>query len=94
MLCKPRPWKKSKAERGDKMFKEINPSLPLRVVPEPSNTNDVLVAKDAKKPIISGEGNMSFICGSCKNLLLRDVDFGKVSNKIFKCPKCGSFNSL
>jgi predicted RNA-binding Zn-ribbon protein involved in translation (DUF1610 family) len=79
---------------GDKMIKEVNPSLPLNIVPEPTNTNDVLTAEDVKQPILVGEGSLTFICGSCKNILLKDVDFGAVSGKTFKCPKCGSYNAL
>jgi len=45
-------------------------------------------------PYVTGEGDLSYNCGSCGLPLLRSIGRGQVTQVIYKCPKCGSYNQI
>ena len=67
----------------------------LSVVPEPKvGTRSVMTQPRGAEPFpfIIGTGHLDLLCGKCGTVLLKNVVEGQVSNVVFKCGGCGSFN--
>ena len=45
-------------------------------------------------PFLVGDGALNFICGNCNNVLLKTVRPRHITQAIYKCSKCGSFNQI
>ena len=66
----------------------------MDVIPEPKpGTASVLVfAKTGKFAIMRGVGTTNFLCGACQNVICEGMERGQITEIVFKCPNCGSFN--
>ena len=45
-----------------------------------------------KIPVMKGKGRDSYRCGTCKNIILKNVNRNQFINIVFICPNCGSYN--
>ena len=52
--------------------------------PEPSNLT----------PFVVGEGALDYLCGKCGHVLLKTIRPRQITQAIYKCPKCGSYNQI
>ena len=68
----------------------------MKVIPEPAkDMRAVLMRENQEGPLIQGEGDLTYLCGSCGFALLKDMDNGRVFvDVVFKCPSCESFNEI
>jgi len=46
------------------------------------------------EPYLAGKGPLNYRCGHCDHLLLRSIRKIQVTDAVYKCPKCGSFNRI
>lgn len=70
--------------------------IDMVTIPEPPpDTRSVFVFdENFVGPLVQGEGSVTFRCGSCKRVLLKEVGLEQFQNIVFKCPKCSSYNEL
>lgn len=47
---------------------------------------------EAGQPVKRGGGNETYRCGSCKTLLLQNVDHHDAHGALIRCGKCGRVN--
>ncbi|MBN1682122.1 hypothetical protein JW865_01045 [Candidatus Bathyarchaeota archaeon] len=45
-------------------------------------------------PFVESDGALVFICGNCDHILLNNVRPRQITQAIYKCPKCGSYNQI
>ena len=70
------------------------PTKKAKVIPEPApGTRSVLVIT-GQFAAIQGDGDQSYVCGSCGFVFVKDVNRGQIINMVFKCPTCDSFNEI
>jgi predicted RNA-binding Zn-ribbon protein involved in translation (DUF1610 family) len=63
------------------------------VIDEPKpNTRTVLVSGKDSAPPIEGNGAITYVCGKCAFPIVENVNLDRISDIVFKCPSCGSFN--
>jgi hypothetical protein len=91
------------ARRSKKKGGRVTPKKPqgtrLHVIPEPApGTRSVFqkpaAPRDDRTPFVTNGGALNYVCGNpdCGLLLLKNVEIEQVSNLVFKCPSCGSYN--
>lgn len=66
----------------------------MEVVPEPKPGEASVLALQKKGAfkLAQGDGDVDYLCGTCRNVICASVSRGQVVNIVFKCPNCGSFN--
>jgi hypothetical protein len=71
------------------------PTVSARIIPEPpEGTRTVLEGSPSLGPFMRGNGPTTYVCGLCRNILVENMFHGQISNIVFKCPKCQSFNEI
>ena len=45
-------------------------------------------------PLVSGEGDADYACGSCEQVLAKQVWQWEIQNAVLRCPSCGSHNEV
>jgi hypothetical protein len=43
---------------------------------------------------MSGDGPMSYLCGSCGTVLLQGIDYKEAGEVVIRCGKCRQFNEI
>ncbi len=73
------------------------PQKEMRIIQQPADGRIVLEAEPGK-PVMSGQGDLTYRCGACKTRLLADVTHHDVFHgepfDAVKCGKCGKYNEL
>lgn len=46
------------------------------------------------EPFISGKGFRNYNCGQCGHSMLKSIHRIQITNAVYKCPKCSSFNRV
>jgi predicted RNA-binding Zn-ribbon protein involved in translation (DUF1610 family) len=66
----------------------------MQVIPEPKPGTASVLVTDRPAPFvfIRGPGSANFLCGACQSVLVEGMERGQITEVVFKCPKCGSFN--
>lgn len=57
-------------------------------------TRDKIPEARRLNPYVTGEGPLTYTCGSCGLPILKTIGSGQVTAVIYKCPKCGSYNQI
>jgi hypothetical protein len=71
------------------------PTFSMRAIPEPKpNTRSVFTRDNNGEPFMRSTGDMSYTCAKCEYVLVEKVGQGQVSNIVFQCPACGTFNEI
>jgi hypothetical protein len=70
----------------------------MEIIPEPKEgtATVIILTKKGKFQTIVDGGEDNYLCGliECGNIICKNVNRGQVSNIVFKCPNCGSYNVL
>jgi cytidine deaminase len=67
----------------------------LKVIPESEvKGRAVLTKKDGDNVIVRGNGEYSYTCGNCQQVLLENISDNQIQNMILKCGSCGAYNNL
>lgn len=66
----------------------------MRVIPEPAPGTRGVLMPGFKGPVLTSFGPLSYTCGACEAVLLKDMDFKQVKNAVVKCGGCGAFNEI
>ena len=70
--------------------------LTLRVAEEPlpEHARVVVSMHGADRPVLSGGGRSTLLCGACGAVVARRVDPATVSALVLRCPACCRHNVL
>lgn len=68
-------------------------TLKTKIIPEPDPKTKTILAP-LKSPIMRGNGDYTYLCGSCDTVLLDHINEGQVKGIILKCPKCSKFSEI
>ena len=68
----------------------------MEVIPKPKEGSATVFnfKKKGRFVVIKGKGNDNYLCGTCRNVICKNVNRGQISNIVFKCPNCDSYNLL
>lgn len=69
----------------------------LRVIPKPNENESgtVLILEQlGEYPVFKGDGTDNYLCGTCKNIIAKNVNRGQIKKFILVCPNCGSYNKI
>ena len=66
--------------------------IKMTVIPKPDG-GTILAAK-GEGPIISGVGELTYVCGSCGTKLFKNIDYKQVTDIVAECGKCGEHNEF
>jgi phage FluMu protein Com len=66
-------------------------SLERVELPDPRTTT---IFEMSGVPGISGKGQHTYHCPSCKSILLENVIASQMARIVFKCPKCGGLSRM
>ena len=69
------------------------PTLKTKIIPEPDPKKRAILAPP-KPPIMRGNGDYTYLCGSCETVLLDHINEGQIENIVLKCPKCSKFSEI
>lgn len=69
-------------------------SIVMEVIPEPEKGTATVLISRGRHPLFVGSGDINYICGSCDNILARQVEQGMLINLVLQCPACGAFNHV
>jgi DNA-directed RNA polymerase subunit RPC12/RpoP len=67
-------------------------TLAMRLIPEPAPGSRALLIPQGGAPALRGGGPLSYTCGKCGNMLLKDLMFEQARSYVVRCGKCGAFN--
>ena len=69
------------------------PTHKTRVVAKPADETDVW--RFEVFPGVRGDGDLTYLCGSCDVVLIENIFPGQVElNGVFLCTKCGSYSQV
>jgi predicted RNA-binding Zn-ribbon protein involved in translation (DUF1610 family) len=57
-------------------------------------SKDNFIQGKRMEPFVIGEGVLDYTCGSCGHTMLRSLRWGQITQAVYKCPKCGSYNQI
>ncbi len=57
-------------------------------------SKDNLPESRRMEPFLAGKGPLNYLCGKCNHKLLQSIRRIQVTDAVYKCPKCGSFNKI
>ena len=60
----------------------------------PADTPGVLRPLFSDRPVLTGTGEDSYVCGSCANVLMQGVTGTRAREFAIRCGKCGSYNEV
>jgi predicted RNA-binding Zn-ribbon protein involved in translation (DUF1610 family) len=64
----------------------------MTVIPQPAEgTRNVFIGA---APLQRGAGDITYVCGSCGELLAQNLSVGQSKGIVFRCPKCGAHNEI
>jgi len=66
----------------------------MRVIPKPKEGTASVLVMTKKEPSIKGFGDDNYLCGKCKFIICENIRHGQITNIVFKCPNCGSYNTI
>jgi phage FluMu protein Com len=66
----------------------------MRVIPEPAPGSRAVLIPQSGAPALRGGGPLSYTCGKCGNLLLKDLMVEQARSYVVRCGKCGEFNEV
>lgn len=68
----------------------------MEVIPKPKAGTAAVLYFDKKGEfaIMKGVGDVDYLCGACRNVIVESVGRGTIANIVFSCPNCGVFNRL
>lgn len=69
-------------------------TLAMRVIPEPAPGSRAVLIPQSGAPALRGGGPLSYTCGKCGNLLLKDLMVEQARSYVVRCGKCGAFNEV
>ena len=69
-------------------------TLAMRVIPEPAPGSRALLIPQSGAPALRGGGPLSYTCGRCGNLLLKDLMVEQARSYVVRCGKCGAYNEV
>lgn len=74
---------------------ELGKKVILRTISkeEGENRKNHLVSKETLDAI-SGDGEVTLLCGNCRGLLAENIMEGQLENKIIQCKRCASYNEV
>lgn len=55
---------------------------------------DSFIQSKKMEPFVIGEGVLDYTCGNCGHTMLRSIRWGQITQAIYKCPKCGTYNQI
>ena len=64
----------------------------MKVIPEPPPNTRSILEPTFSAPAIVSEGPISYSCGNCGLILLKDVLPTQVQAIVIKCGRCKSYN--
>lgn len=66
----------------------------MSVIKKPGENTRSVIHYDGEGhgPFVRGDGDLSYVCGGCRNVLLEAVVAGFSVNVVYRCPKCGAYN--
>lgn len=83
------------AKRKKKAARQPRRQIQLHVIPEPEpNTRSVLLYTGPGTVGVTGDGNVTMICGNCGSPLLENVKVAQFQGLVFRCNKCEAFNEV
>ena len=69
------------------------PTVKAKVLPQaPRGAGTVLSAETA--PLLRGNGDITYVCGSCGTPLVENIAEGQISRFAAICPKCAAANEV
>ena len=63
----------------------------MGVVKKPAEGTRAVLAPP-EGPALRGEGDIVFVCGGCRAVLIDGMAQGQVQNIVVRCPDCGAHN--
>ena len=69
-------------------------TLAMRVIPEPAPGSRAVLIPQTGAPALRGGGPLSYTCGKCGNLLLKDLVVEQARSYVVRCGKCRAFNEV
>jgi uncharacterized ferredoxin-like protein len=66
----------------------------MKVIPEPEKGTATVFVQEKKEPFFKSGGENNYLCGKCKFTLCENIRRGQITNTVFKCPNCGSYNTI
>jgi len=66
----------------------------MRVIPEPAPGSRAVLIPQSGAPALRGGGPLSYTCGKCGNLLLKDLIVEQARSYVVRCGRCGAFNEV
>lgn len=66
--------------------------ITMKLVPEPLLTKRTVLVALRERPIMRGDGDMTFLCGKCLRPLLENVDFEQGVGIVIRCEPCDVCN--
>jgi DNA-directed RNA polymerase subunit RPC12/RpoP len=66
----------------------------MKVIQEPKDATRTILNPKFAGPVMSGGGNITYKCGSCESILLKDVKYKSAEDMVIKCAQCGSYNEI
>jgi predicted RNA-binding Zn-ribbon protein involved in translation (DUF1610 family) len=57
-------------------------------------SKDNLAESRKLEPFVAGKGALNYNCGKCGHNLLKSVLRMQVTDAVYKCPSCGSYNQI
>ena len=69
-------------------------TLAMMVIPEPAPGSRAVLIPQSGAPALRGGGPLSYTCGKCGNLLLKDLMIEQARSYVVRCGKCGAFNEV
>jgi predicted RNA-binding Zn-ribbon protein involved in translation (DUF1610 family) len=57
-------------------------------------SKDNLSQSTKMEPFMSGKGFLNYNCGECGHSMLKSINRIQITDAVYKCPKCSSFNQV
>lgn len=69
-------------------------TLKMRAISNPDPKTQTIFEMTSAEPQITGFGPLSYACGKCDAILVRNINYKQFTGVIVKCFTCGSFNEI
>lgn len=82
---------------GETVIAEETMKIKMKVIRKPKKgSRAILQLQDPTNPFpfFYGEGDTDYVCGNCGFTFCKNVEYGKITNIVFRCPKCNKYNEI
>ena len=66
----------------------------MTLIPRPAPDSRPVLTSAFRGPLIRGDGDLSYRCGNCGDVLADSIAYEQVRNLVFQCFRCTAFNEV